>query len=200
MSSGEPASPATAAEQRIRQALSERDEEIELAHRRFWTRVGSEIAAGQISQAHVAQVLDVTRETLRQRTRRYVPGAPTTRPRAWTPLYLAVGMRLRGEAGWRAMAEPCNGLPVVSMLMGGGSSPYAGHWVEYAYREVGEPPSHNRGYPPVFSAPGLSPRPLFFSEEVDDELFGPAYAGGSAYQAWQKRVSELEPPAAGPTT
>jgi hypothetical protein len=185
--------PENGAKQRILAALAKRDEEIELAQRRFWNRVSSEIAAGQISQARAARVLDVTRETLRLRTREYIPDAPI-RPGATYPLYLAVGMRLDGKTRWRVEPEPSHELGVVSMVMGEGRSPYAGQQIEFAYREIAEPPSHDLGYPPVFSAPGLNRRPLYFSEAVCDELFGPAYGrygSGAERSAWKKRVQQL---------
>jgi hypothetical protein len=203
MSDRQSTEPENGAKQRILAALAKRDEEIDLAQRRFWNRVSSEIAAGQISQARAARVLDVTRETLRLRTREYIPDAPI-RPGAMS-LYLAVGMRLHGETSWRAQAEPCHGHSVVSMVMGGGRrvSPYDGQRIEFAYREIAEPPSHDLGYPPMFSAPGLSPRPLYFSEAVCDELFAPAYGrygSGAERSAWKKRIAQLPRPAGDAST
>jgi hypothetical protein len=47
---------------------------------------------------------------------------------------------------------------------------------------------------PIFSAPGLSPRPLYFSEAVMDELFGPPIVGSREREEWETRIAEMPPP------
>jgi hypothetical protein len=187
---------------RIKAALEERDKAMdEIRQRsaevegRFWRRVTSEIATGQISQADAGRELGVTRETLRQRTRHYIPEAPA-RPTRRFPIYFAIGMRLPGERRWRAVEEPCDSHPTLILSFGGdlpdGRSPYDGHDIEYAYREIDAYPAGLTDVlVPTFPAQ-LNSRPLFMSNAVADELFGPPHVNSRERLAWEARTAKLE--------
>lgn len=69
-----------AAAQRILAAATKRDQDLAAAtepiERAFWTQVQAEIDANNIQQADVAATLDVSRETVRTRLKKYA--TPTT--------------------------------------------------------------------------------------------------------------------------
>lgn len=187
---------------RIQAALNERDTAMQEIRRRsaevearFWTRVTGEIATGQVSQADAARVLGVTRETLRQRTRHYLPDAPA-RPARGFPIYFAIGIRLPGEHEWRAADETCAGHPTLVLpAFGGdgppGSSAYHGHDIEYAYREIDAYPAGLTDVLIPTFPPQLDHRPLFMSNAVFSELYGPSHIGSPERLAWEARIAAL---------
>jgi hypothetical protein len=162
---------------------------------RFWALVTGEIATGQLAQADVARALGITRETLRQRTRHFLPDAPA-RPTREAAKFLAVGMRLAGEREWRATEQNCDGCQTLVIPLGTDGlsvhSPYSGRDIEYAIREIDDTFfAVTDCYLPTWPE-ALGRRPLFMGNAVFAELYGPQLPGSPEWMTWQERTAGLD--------